>query len=310
MARTVEPMHQLVAEIDREAHSAGAPTRTPVPPGIPGLAAVRRRSTTENFPVALRVLPRSVRADLLAVYGFARLADEIGDGHVGDRLAALDWLEHELDAAASRQATHPAVAALTPTIDRHALDLGPFRDLIDANRRDQRQHRYATFDELLDYCRLSANPVGRLVLAIFGVVDPELTSLSDDVCGGLQVTEHVQDVAEDLAAGRVYLPQDDLSAFGCTDDDLRQPTASAAVRRLIAFETERARALLESGRRLVAALPTVPARLAVTGFVAGGLATLDAVAAAGFDVLGRRCRPARRRVVRHAVGTLARSIAT
>ncbi len=276
-----------------------------IPPGIPGFDAVRSQASTENFPVALRLLPRTARADLLAVYGFARLADEIGDRFVGDRLAALDWLEHELDAAATGQATHPAVSALTGTIERHELNLDLFRDLIEANRRDQHQHRYATFDDLLDYCRQSANPIGRLVLAIFGVVDPDLARLSDDVCSGLQVAEHLQDVGEDMTAGRVYLPQDDLARFGCTDEDLRQPSADAAVRRLIACEAERARALLGSGRQLVAGL-RMPARLAVAGFVAGGLATLDAVAAAGFDVLGRRCRPTRRGVAGHAVRLLTR----
>ena len=209
---------------------------------------------------------------------------------------------------ATGQAVHPAVGALAATIDRHALDVALFRDLIEANRRDQRQHRYATFDDLLDYCRQSANPIGRLVLAVFGIVDPELASLSDEVCSGLQVTEHLQDVGEDMAAGRVYLPHDDLARFGCTDDDLRRPAASAALCSVIAFETTRARTLLGSGGLLVARL-RMPARLAVAGFVAGGLAALDSVERAGFDVLGRRCRPTRTGVARHAVRLLARRVA-
>jgi squalene synthase HpnC len=278
-----------------------------IPPGVPGLDAVRSRAATENFPVAVRVLPSAVRADLLAVYGFARLADEIGDSYAGDRIAALDWLERDLDAVADGSANHPAVAALAGTIDRHTLSLEPFRDLIDANRRDQRQHRYATFDDLLDYCRQSANPVGRLVLAIFDVTDPALARLSDDVCSGLQVAEHLQDVGEDLAAGRVYLPQDDLTRFGCTDEDLRQAPTSAALRHVISLETQRARALLGSGQSLVARLPW-PARLAVAGFAAGGLATLDAVERARFDVLGRSCHPARRRVAFHALRLLSRRV--
>jgi phytoene/squalene synthetase len=128
------------------------------------------------------------------------------------------------------------------------------------------------------------------------------------VCSGLQVAEHLQDVAEDLASGRVYVPQDDLAAFGCTHDDLGQPVASRAVRDVIAFETDRARSLLAAGRPLVAGLPAWPARLPVAGFTAGGMATLDAIAGAGFDVLAHRCRPARRRVLRHAAGLLARSV--
>jgi phytoene synthase len=279
-----------------------------LPPGLPGLDTVRLQAKSENFPVALRVLPRTLRVDLLAVYGFARLADDIGDRYDGDRLAALDWLEQDLDLAASGQAAHPAVDALTPTIRRHGLDIDPFRDLIEANRRDQRQHSYATFDELLDYCRLSANPVGRTVLAILGVTDPDRARLSDDVCSGLQVVEHLQDVGEDLAAGRVYLPQDDLFRFGCTDDDLRQPTATSSVRKLVAHESSRAHILLAAGEQLVAGLPTVPGRIAVAGFVAGGLATLDAIRAAEFDVLVHRCRPTRHGVAGHAAALLARSI--
>jgi 15-cis-phytoene synthase len=297
-------VQSFVADTNRARPNLGAEP----PPGLPGLDTVRLQARSENFPVALRVLPRPLRVDLLAVYGFARLADDIGDRYDGDRLAALEWLEHDLDLAASGQASHPAVHALTPTIRRHGLALDPFRDLIEANRRDQRQHRYATFDELLDYCRLSANPVGRTVLAILGVTDPDRALLSDDVCSGLQVVEHLQDVGEDLAAGRVYLPQDDLFLFGCTDDDLRQPTANSSVRKLIAHMASRARILLAAGQQLVAGLPTVPGRIAVAGFVAGGLATLDAIRAAGFDVLVHRCRPTRRGVASHAAALLARSI--
>jgi squalene synthase HpnC len=290
-------------------HPLQAATK-PAPPGIPGLDKVQVQVASENFPVALRVLPRAVRDDLLAVYGFARLTDDIGDRYSGDRLAALDWLEDELDAALHGHAAHPSVAPVGATVHRHDLDPGLFRDLIDANRRDQHQHRYSTFDELVDYCRLSANPVGRLVLGIFGVTDPRLASRSDDVCTALQIAEHLQDVGEDLAVGRIYLPQDDLATFRCTEDHLRRLSADPAVRRLIAFETERARTLLASGRPLLAGLPTMSAHLAVAGFVAGGLATLDAIAAADFDVLARRCRPTRGGIARHATALLLRSVRT
>jgi squalene synthase HpnC len=285
---------------------AGTQPRPELDPPLPGSGAVRARAAGENFPVALRLLRAPVRADLLAIYDFARLTDELGDQYPGDRLAALDWLERDLDALApGGQAGHPVVAALAGPIARHPIDVGWFRDLIEANRRDQRKHRYATFDELLDYCRYSADPVGRLVLAVFDVDDPALTRLSDDVCSGLQVVEHLQDVGEDLAAGRVYLPQDDLARFGCTDDDLRRPAAGEPLRSLIEFEAGRATTLLGSGARLVAGLP-MPARLAVAGFVAGGLAALDAIAAAGYDVLAQQCRPSRRRLAWHAVRLLAR----
>jgi squalene synthase HpnC len=297
-------MHPLVADTNRERQDGGGASP---PPGIPGLESIRARAGAENFPVALRVLPRSVRADLLALYGFARLTDDLGDEYAGDRLGALDWLEGDLEAAPSGRSRHPAVVALTPMIRRHDLDLQPFRDLIEANRRDQRQHRYATFDELLDYCRLSANPVGRIVLAIFGITGDDRARHSDAMCSGLQVVEHLQDVAEDLAAGRVYLPQDDLARFGCSDDDLRQPSAGPAVRRVIIHECGRAAALVAESRPLIAGLRPLSARLAIAGFAAGGLAALDAIEAASFDVLAHRCRPARHRVARHAITLLAGS---
>jgi squalene synthase HpnC len=269
-----------------------------IPAGIPGVGAVQSQAAHENFPVAMRVLPRGIRSDLLAVYGFARLTDDLGDSYQGDRLAALDWLEGDLHACLQGRAQHPVVAALGPTIHRRGLDLGLFEDLIEANRRDQRQHRYATFDELLDYCRQSANPVGRLVLDIFGATDPSALPLSDNVCSGLQVAEHLQDVGEDLLAGRVYLPEADRSAFGCTEADLALPAATPEVRRLVLELCGRARTLLESGTPLTSMLHGW-GRLAVAGFVAGGRATLDAIESVDGDVLAYQCRPARRRVVAH-----------
>ncbi len=278
--------------------------RASMPRGLPGAGAIDRRAGHENFPVALRVLPRGLRRDLQAIYGFARLTDEIGDTYPGDRLAALDWLERDLDAVASGDALHPVVRRLAPTVEAHSLDLRPFRDLIEANRRDQRQSRYQTFDDLLDYCRLSADPVGRLVLAVSGVDNPGAVPLSDQVCSGLQVVEHLQDVGEDLAAGRIYLPLDDLARHGCTEDQLREPTAGPALRRVVAQECGRARALLGAAWPLLPRLPG-PARLAVAGFAAGGLAAIDSIEAAGHDVLGRPCRPHRRDLARHAIALLA-----
>jgi squalene synthase HpnC len=275
-----------------------------VPRDLPVVEAVRQRVTTENFPVALLVLPRDVRADLLAVYGFARLTDEIGDSYTGDRLAALDWLEGEVEAAAVGRANHPLVAGLTLVIERRRLELTPFRDLIEANRRDQRQQRYATYADLLDSCRQSANPIGRLVLAIFDVTDVAAIALSDDVCTGLQIVEHLQDLGEDLAAGRIYVPAEDMCRFGCTEADLARPIANAATRAVVAFECGRALSLLRSARVLTGLLRG-RARLAVAGFAAGGMAAVDAIRSADFDVLGHDCRPAPRRVVAHMATLLA-----
>jgi squalene synthase HpnC len=261
---------------------------------VPTRAAVMAQAPSENFPVAGRILGGRVRGHLLAVYGFARMVDDIGDEAHGDRLALLDWVEDELDLVyAGDEPEHPVMRALVPTVRACALPPEPFRRLIAANRRDQEVTRYETFDELLAYCRLSAAPVGELVLAVFGVATPERIALSDRICAGLQVTEHLQDVAEDHARGRVYLPQDDLDRFGCIEDNLSAPATGPALRAVISFEAARARALLAEGAPLVRRLSGRP-RLAVAGFVAGGRAALDALDHTGYDVLGARPRRTRR----------------
>ena len=269
------------------------------------------RAAEENFPVALRVLPRPVRSHLLAIYGFARLTDDLGDeGDVSTagRLAALDGLDADLDRVfapgGGPPPDDPVVARLVPTVRACGLAEEPFRRLVEANRIDQRVTRYTTWAELRDYCTYSADPVGRLVLGVFGASTPRREALSDDVCTALQLVEHVQDIGEDHARGRVYLPAEDLRRFGCPDADLRAATASTALRHVVVFESDRARVLLRSGAALVADLRG-SARLAVAGFVAGGLATLDAFAAAGHDVLAAPRRPSRVRTARHALRLLA-----
>jgi squalene synthase HpnC len=270
---------------------------------LPAPEELMELAGAENFPVASRVLPRRYRTHLLAVYGFARLADTIGDEAPGDRLAQLDRLEADLERAPAGAATHPLVRRLTPSIDELGLPLGPFRALIDANRADQHRTEYETFDDLLAYCALSAAPVGQLVLAVFRAATPQRVAWSDDVCAALQVVEHLQDVGEDARRGRVYLPADDRRRFGVVAEDLLAPAAPPALRRLVAFECERARTLLAAGRPLVASLGGW-ARVAVTGYVAGGQATVDAIRAAGHDVLGRRCTSRTYRQVAHALPLL------
>jgi squalene synthase HpnC len=258
----------------------------------------------ENFPVALRVLPRSVRGHLIAIYDVARTIDELGDSAEGDRAAALRDFSADLARIwAGEQPRAPVLRRLAPTVAATRLDQRPFQDLIEANQVDQRVHRYASYAQLREYCALSAHPVGRLVLAVFGVTDPAAVELSDRVCAALQLIEHWQDVAEDRAAGRVYLPAEDLARFGVTEADLDVPTASPAVRRLMAFQTDRAATLLDSGAGLVDLLHGW-ARLAVTGYLAGGRAAVDALRRVDGDVLGRRARTRRRDVLRHLVGLL------
>jgi squalene synthase HpnC len=258
----------------------------------------------ENFPVASRFLPRGVRSELMAIYGFARLTDDIGDEAEGDRLALLDWLDEELDLAASGNAVHPVFRRLTPVIQSLNLDLEPFRSLVEANRVDQRVDRYKTFDDLVDYCMLSAAPVGRLVLAVFNASSPTRVAYSDNICVALQVVEHLQDVLEDAQRGRIYLPLEDMERFGCTEDELLESSASSALRELIAMESQRARDLLADGVPLISSLPFQP-RLAIAGFVAGGTAALDSIERAHFDVLSVRCRPRKLGVAAHVVHELA-----
>ena len=179
---------------------------------------------------------------------------------------------------------------LTPTIRQFDLPLDPFRRLIEANRRDQVVRRYQTFDDLIGYCMLSAAPVGELVLRIFEVSSPDRIALSDDVCNGLQIVEHIQDVAEDIARDRVYLPLDDLTSLGCSEAELRAPRTSPALRAVLRYEAGRARRLLGSAVPLARQLPLQP-RMAVCGFAAGGLAALDAIERAGYEVLAPTLPP-------------------
>jgi squalene synthase HpnC len=262
---------------------------------------LREAERSENFPVALRVLPAPRRATLRRLYDVVRTIDDVGDegdAPTAARLAALDALDDDLDRVfAGRAARSPVVAALAPETAR--LPVAAFHDLVAANRRDQTTTRYATRAELHDYCRLSAVPIGRLVLAAFDVdASPGDLAASDRICTALQLLEHLQDLAEDRRRGRVYLPADALAAAGVGEADLDAPTASPALRRLVRVETADARALLVAGTPLVGRLRGA-ARLAVAGYAAGGLAAADALDRTDGDVLGRPARPRRRDLVRY-----------
>ena len=251
---------------------------------VPAAEPVLAKARHENFPVALRVLPRTLRRRLEAIYGFARLVDDIGDELPGDREAALDWLEDDLRRAFRGEAEHPLLQRVTVLARETGVGDEPFRRLIEANRIDQRKTAYATWDELAEYCVYSANPVGELVLASLGAATPERVRLSDDVCTALQLAEHLQDVPEDLDRGRVYMPADELERFGVTD--LRSPLPHE----FVAFECARGRGLLASGTPLVASLRGA-GRLAVAAYVGGGVAAFDALEAGG-RFAGNRARAA------------------
>jgi squalene synthase HpnC len=275
-------------------------------PAVPGTEAILSRAASENFPVAPRWLPRARRRDLMAIYGFARLVDELGDEAPGDRMALLDALEADLDRAFAGAARIPLLAELSRTIRAHDLPREPFARLVEANRRDQRVTRCASWAELEDYCRLSANPVGELVLHLFGVATPERVALSDAICTALQLVEHCQDVGEDAGRGRIYLPADERARFGVAEADLRRAPAPARLRDLLAFQAARARALLGRGEPLLRRLPAV-ARIAVAGYAAGGHAALDALERAHFDATSRTATARRRDVARHTVRLLRRA---
>lgn len=265
-------------------------------PELPTAASVLARSGAENFPVASRLLPGGLRRNLLALYGYARLVDYAGDEAPGDRAALLDLIAADVDRIYSGTPRLPLLRALVPTVRECAVPPEPLHRLIEANRRDQYVLRYASFTDLVDYCSYSANPVGELVLHVFGRASADRIALSDRICTALQVLEHCQDVAEDLRAGRIYLPTADLQRCGCGESDLAAPAASPAVRRVVALQVARAQRLLDEGQPLAGRLPPV-ARLAVSGYLAGGRATAAAIAAADHDVLAADIRPRRARVL-------------
>lgn len=285
--------------------------------------AVLDKAARENFPVAPVFLPRAWRQDLMAVYGYARLVDDIGDGDLanggrddaahlgvdpaaaGDRIALLDAFETDLGRVFDGTPRHPLLVALQPTVRRHRLTPEPFLGLIGANRQDQQVRRYGTYDDLLAYCELSANPVGRLVLSITGTSTPERIRRSDAVCTALQIVEHLQDVAEDLARDRIYLPAEDMKRFSVDEADLAAPSAGAPVRELIAFEAGRVRDLLAEGTPLVGSVRG-RLRLLLAGFVGGGRAALKAVQNAGYDVLASSPKATKPGLLREVGSTLRR----
>ena len=243
----------------------------------------------ENFTVATRLVPPRLRQHLANVYAFARWADDLSDESVSpaEASAALAAWREELDACIAGRPRHPVLVALAETIRRTGLDRKPFADLIDAFEQDQRQTRYATRDDLVGYCRRSADPVGRIVLALEGCRDPRLVAMSDSICTGLQLVNFWQDVRRDRLAGRVSLPLDDMARHGVDEAMLDEPVASPALRLLQADEVEWARRCFAAGAPLTAAAPAV-LRPAIEMFVGGGRAVADAIERAGFDTLSRR----------------------
>jgi squalene synthase HpnC len=287
--------------------------REHVRPAVTRAEEVVANASGENFPVALRPLPERYRRHLTALYCFARLTDDLGDeareagqADADLRLGLLDELTADVHRIyEGKTPDAPVMQKMAVTVTECKVPAQPLLDLIQANRQDQQVTRYATFADLARYCELSANPVGQIVLYIFGAATPERIKLSDSICTALQLAEHWQDVAEDLANGRIYLPAEDLERFSITEADLAEPSAGRAVRDLMRFETNRAQGLLDEGAPLVGTLRGA-ARLAVAGYLAGGRAALAAIKAHRYDVLSATARPRKPRIAVELVKAYAR----
>jgi len=243
----------------------------------------------ENFTVASRLVPHRLRQDLANVYAFARWSDDLADESPSPQraLAALAEWRSQLQECFAGRPRHPVFVALADTAGRAGLSIEPFADLLDAFAQDQAKTRFQTRAELVDYCRRSADPVGRIVLALEGCRDSTLVGWSDAICTGLQLVNFWQDLRRDRLAGRVYLPRDDMDRHGVGEPELDEPRAGPALRGLVRDEVAWARACFDRGAPLVQAAP--PAlRPAIGLFLAGGRAVARAIERAGFDTLARR----------------------
>ena len=245
----------------------------------------------ENFPVASILLPTALREPVAAIYVFARSADDFadeGDHAPEERLAMLDRYRTELDAIECGQPAGDAVfRRLRPVIAEHDLPLQAFRNLLDAFSQDVVKTRYATFMELMDYCRRSADPVGRLLLKLFRADSPDNLRRSDAICSALQLINHWQDVAIDWRKGRIYLPTEDLCRFGVDETQIAEGRCDDRWRALMRFEVDRARALMLDGAPLGRDLPG-RIGLEIRAIVAGGLRILERIEAVDHDVFRHR----------------------
>jgi len=271
------------------------PVEYAIPQSAPSLEEAQEycrqlaRTHYENFSVATWFLPKKLRQDFLNVYAYCRISDDLGD-EVGDAAAALALLDEwqgELDACYEGSPRHPVLVALAETVRKFSIPKHEFSDLLIAFRQDQTVTRFETFDNVLAYCRYSANPVGHLVLYLCGYRDDERQQLSDYTCTALQLANFWQDVSVDYDKGRIYLPLEDLRRYAVSAQDLAGKRNTPAFREMMKFEVERARQWFERGLPLVG---KVDKELAVDLelFTRGGQEILKAIERQGFAVLGRR----------------------
>jgi len=271
------------------------PTTYRIPDKAPTLAEARAwcknlaETHYENFHVASWFLPEALRPHFHAIYAYCRVSDDLGDevGNTEQSLALLDLWGRELDACYEGRSRHPVFVALAETIRACNIPKEPFADLLIAFRQDQVVARYASMDEVLHYCRYSANPVGRLVLYVCGYTDEERFRLSDATCSALQLANFWQDVRVDFAKDRVYIPQDDMQRFGVTDATIQQGIATPEFRALLKYEVEYARSLFHHGLPLISMVSRDLA-LDLDLFSRGGLEILNAIERRDYDVLSAR----------------------
>ena len=251
------------------------------------------RAHYENFPVGSLLVPRSKRPHVYSIYAFARIADDYADEGYdtsttsADRLAALDEWERQLEECFRGEATHPVFIALAATVEQLQLPISLLRDLISAFRQDVVKRRYRDFDEVQDYCKRSANPVGRLILLLFDYRDAHLHTLSDHICTALQLANFWQDVAVDIDKDRIYLPEDEMAHFGVTEYDLQRRHFSAEYAALLRFQVDRTRELFMRGRQLPE-LVTGRLRHELRLTWLGGMRVLERIARSGYNTLSER----------------------
>lgn len=264
--------------------------RAPLSPAAAQVYCSRlARGHYENFTVASLLLPRRLLRHFHNVYAFCRWADDLADeaGGGARSLSLLRWWRDELLSCYEGSPRHPVLVSLRRTVQRFGIPPRPFLDLLHAFEQDQLVKSYRTYDQLLDYCRYSANPVGHLVLYLCGAYDPEKAALADHVCTALQLANFWQDVARDYAIGRIYLPEEDRERFGYPHEDLASRRFTPAFARLLQFEVDRTRDLFYRGYPLVERMPlTVQADVEL--FIQGGLTILRKIEACYYDVWSQR----------------------
>lgn len=290
-------MRSSLASHEAASGWAALPAEYAIPDKAPSLNEARiycerlAKSHYENFNVVSWFLPKKLQPHFYSIYAYCRISDDLGD-EVGDpqqSLSLLDEWEEELNACYAGSPRHPVFVALRPTIDVCGIPRDPFANLLTAFRQDQTVTRYETFEDLLEYCVNSANPVGRLVLYACGYSDEERQRLSDFTCTALQLANFWQDVTVDYAKGRIYLPLEDLRQYGVSESAISGRSFSPAFRELMRFEVERAREWFRRGRPLIEVVDRELA-IDIELFTRGGEEILNCIERQNFDVL--RSRPA------------------